>query len=316
MSTWLDTRHDFTVNESSIFFKESVLSSISMVIHCLTKKNDFILMHTPIYHPFFLITRRMGRNDISSPLVYKNKSYSIDWLNFEEKVAKAKLFILCNPQNPGCRCWNLEELTTMVEICKKYNVPIISDEVHADLTMPGYKHIPLAKACPKYEKQIITLMAPTKTFNLAGIKASFYITTNIEFLRKFHTYTNEHSDFPLNTLGKIALNAAYSGSADWVDNLNDYIISNYNYVKSEVARHCPSIIVTNLEATYLMWLNCRALNVEEEALYEALLENKVDVQIGSDFGEEGIGFIRINIACPKKILKIGLSRIIAGIRAL
>ncbi|MBC1336595.1 pyridoxal phosphate-dependent aminotransferase [Listeria booriae] len=311
---WLDERHQYKVDASSIFLNAAVVPSISMVIRSLTEKGDQILMHSPVYHPFFLVTAQTERVVTLSPLIYENATYHIDWEDFEAKVQEVKLFILCNPHNPGSRSWKPDELAKMAEICARYGVPIISDEIHSDLTMPGFKHTPLAVAAPDYKDQIVTLMAPTKTFNLAGIKASYFITTNPIFQEKFEYEAKYTSRPELNTFGAVGMEAAYRGGAEWVDELRDYIWSNYEYTKAEIEKHCPAVVVTKQEATYLMWLDCRNLEADEKTIYQNLIDAGVGVQMGSGFGVAGTGFVRLNIACPKETLQKGVACLIDGLQ--
>nr|WP_233230973.1 MalY/PatB family protein [Listeria weihenstephanensis] len=314
ITNWLEQRHDYKVAESSIFLNAAVVPSISMTIRSLTEKGDSVLMHSPVYHPFFLVTAQTERVVSLSPLIYEDNAYTIDWADFEEKLKTVKLFILCNPHNPGSRSWTRVELAKMAELCAKYNVPIVSDEIHSDLTMPGVKHVPLAVAAPEYESQIVTLMAPTKTFNLAGIKASFFITTNPDFQEKFEYEAKYTSRPELNTFGAVGMEAAYSHGAQWVDDLRDYIFENYQYTKAELEKHCPNVGITKQEATYLMWLDCRALGIAEVDLYQNLIDAGIGVQMGSNFGEAGSGFVRLNIACPKETLQKGVACLIEGLK--
>ncbi|EUJ43085.1 MalY/PatB family protein [Paenilisteria rocourtiae] len=311
---WLATRHDYKVYEANIFLNAAVVPSLSMAIRSLTEKGDGVLMHSPVYHPFFLVTEQTKRKVVMSSLVYKDSAYTIDWTDFEEKVQHVKLFILCNPHNPGCRSWSRAELTRMAKICEQYGVPIISDEIHSDLTMPNVKHLPLAVAAPDYQSQIVTLMAPTKTFNLAGMKASFFITTNPDFQAKFEYEAKYTSRPELNSFGAVGMEAAYLFGAEWVDELRDYIFANYQYTEAEVKKHCPTVGVTKLEATYLMWLDCRALGLDDKTIYQNLINAGVGVQMGSDFGVAGSGFVRLNIACPRETLEKGVACLIEGLQ--
>lgn len=224
-----------------------------------------------------------------------------------------KLFLLCNPQNPGGRVWSSEELSQIAELCARYKVPILSDEIHADLVMQPRIHTPIAKVKEDYKNQIITLMAPTKTFNLAALKVSYIISDNPEYREKLIACKNYVHSGGINEFGQVALHAAYNEGAEWLDELRSYIYENYQYVKNELALHCPDIGVAELEATYLMWLDARAVPKEEDALYQDIIDAGCGVQMGSGFGEAGTGFIRLNIACPRETLKKGISCLIQGV---
>ncbi|WP_099224248.1 MalY/PatB family protein [Listeria costaricensis] len=313
---WNARRHQFHFKKEDLLFNTAVVPSISLALRVLTNEGDAVLMHSPIYPPFFNVTRETKRKVVMSPLKYENNRLHIDLADMEERIQRenVKLFILCNPQNPGGRAWSLEELTQMVALCKKYQIPIVSDEIHADLVVKSRKHYPLVVAAPDYQDQIVTLMAPTKTFNLAAIKASYLVITNEQLRDRFKEFQRYEHAAGLNVFGLIGMETAYNEGEDWLDELRDYIYSNYEYVKEALKKEVPEIGVTELEATYLMWLDARALPKDEKTLYQDIIDAGCGVQMGSGFGKSSSGFIRLNIACPKETLEKGVAALIAGIK--
>lgn len=313
---WNLTRHNFPIKKEAIFYNTAVVPSISLLVRTLTNKGDNVLMHSPIYHPFFKVTETTGRNVVMSPLRYENNQYQIDLEDMEQRIKEEniKLFLLCNPQNPGGRCYTKKELQAIAKLCSDYSIPIVSDEIHSDLVMKNYTHVPLAVAYPEYENEIITLMAPTKTFNLAAIKASYFIVNKPEYQEKIRAEQNFTSQAGLNAFAITGMEAAYRGGAEWLDELRDYIYDNYLYVKNAVNKALPQVTVTELQATYLMWLDCRSLLADEKTIYQNLIDAGVGAQMGSTFGLSGKKFVRLNIACPRETLEKGTAALIAGLQ--
>ncbi|WP_163654667.1 MalY/PatB family protein [Listeria sp. PSOL-1] len=312
---WNQMRHQFTIPEEAILLNTAVVPSISLAIRALTNESDSILMHSPIYPPFFKVAQETKRNIVKSPLRYQDQRLFIDIEDMERKIKteNVKLFLLCNPQNPGSRVWDKEELQQIVDLCKKYQLPIVSDEVHADLVMKGKKHRPLAALAPEYQDQMITLMAPSKTFNLAALKVSYLIITNPEYRKLFEAKQTYIHAAEINIFGLVGMEAAYNEGVHWLDELRDYLYENYQYVKAELKTYAPAVSVTKFEATYLLWLDVRKIDKDERTLYQDIIHAGCGVQMGSNFGKEGTGFIRVNIACPRETLKAGIAALIDGI---
>ncbi|ENI9084004.1 pyridoxal phosphate-dependent aminotransferase [Listeria monocytogenes] len=313
---WNKEQHQFEIDPSTLFFNGAVVPTISLAIRSLTNEGDAVLMVSPIYPPFFNVTKATERKVVMSPLIYENRRYRMDFNDLEKRMKeeKVKLFLLCNPQNPGGRCFTKEELVELAKLCEKYQIPIVSDEIHADLVMKNHKHVPMMVAAPFYQDQIITLMAATKTFNLAAIKASYYIITNKDYQAKFAAEQKYATTNGLNVFGIVGTEAAYRHGAPWLKELKEYIYSNYEYVKSALEKEVPEVGVTDLEATYLMWLDCRSLPKDEKTIYADLIEAGVGVQMGSGFGHSGKGFVRFNIACPKETLEKAVKLLIQGLK--
>lgn len=304
---WMKKRHDLDITTEDIVYTPGVVTAINILLKILTKENDKVLVQTPVYHSFFKVLNENKCDIIQSELIKKNNKYEIDFEDFEEKIATGvKVFILCNPHNPIGRVWTCEELERLVEICESYGVYIISDEIHADLIFKGYKHNTLLNVAPYYKDKIITCTAPSKTFNIAGLYISNIIIANNELRKK---YTDLFYAKP-NVLGAHALIAAYTKGEEWLEEMLVYIENNYNYLVNYINENIPKIKVTKQEGTFLTWLDCRELNLDDEQLLRFFIDKaKVICSQGLEFGNGGSGYMRMNIACPLDTLKEALDRI-------
>ena len=304
---WMKKRHDLDITTEDIVYTPGVVTAINILLKILTKENDKVLVQTPVYHSFFKVLNENKCDIIQSELIKKNNKYEIDFEDFENKIASGvKVFILCNPHNPIGRVWTCEELERLVEICESYGVYIISDEIHADLIFKGYKHNTLLNVAPYYKDKIITCTAPSKTFNIAGLYISNIIIANTELRKK---YTDLFYAKP-NVLGAHALIAAYTKGEEWLEEMLVYIENNYNYLVNYINENIPKIKVTKQEGTFLTWLDCRELNLDDEQLSRFFIDKaKVICSQGLEFGNGGSGYMRMNIACPLDTLKEALDRI-------
>lgn len=304
---WMKKRHDLDINIEDVVYTPGTITSINFLLKILVKENDKVLVQSPVYHSFFRILNENKCDIIQSELLINNNRYEIDFDEFERKISTGvKVFILCNPHNPIGRVWTLEELERIVEICESYKVFIISDEMHSDLVFKGYKHNSLTKVAPYYKDNIVTLTAPSKTFNLAGLYISNTIITN-EILR--NEYKKLFSTHP-NVLGAEALIAAYNKGESWLDELLIYIENNYNYVVKYISENIPKIKVIKQEGTFLTWLDCRSLGLDDEDLARFFIDKAgLALSSGIGFGNGGSGFMRMNIGCPISTIKEALNRI-------
>ncbi len=311
---WMKKRHDLDINIEDIVYTPGIVTAINFLLKVLVKEDDKVLVQSPVYHSFFRVLNENKCDIIQSELVINDNRYEIDFNEFERKIAKGvKVFILCNPHNPIGRVWTLEELERIVEICESYKVFIISDEIHSDLIFKGYKHSSLTKVAPYYKENIVTLTAPSKTFNLAGLYTSNAIITN-ESLR--NEYKKLFSTEP-NVLGAEALIAAYNKGESWLDELLIYIENNYNYVVKYISENIPKIKVIKQEGTFLTWLDCRNLGLDDEDLARFFIDKAgLALSSGIGFGNGGSGFMRMNIGCPISTIKEALNRIKEAVDAI
>ncbi|MCP3032771.1 PatB family C-S lyase [Halobacillus sp. A1] len=319
INTWLKKRHDWEIENEWITYSPGVIPSLHMIVQALTEKDDSIIIQTPVYPPFYSVIKDHGRKLVENPLNYIDEYYSIDFEDFEEKIKKnnVKLFILCNPHNPVGRVWTKDELQKMSDICLRHGVKIISDEIHADLIFDQRAHIPIASLSKETNDQVITLMSPTKTFNLAGLQASYLVTANEELRQTVKKQFDNQGIFMLNTLGMTAMEAAYSEGEEWLEELLQTLEANRDYVMEKFHSETSSIRVVPTEGTYLLWLDCRALNLTHTELKSFMQKQaKVGLNDGGSFGEEGQGFMRINIAAPHELIEDGVNRIIEAVQKL
>ena len=304
---WMRNRHNVDINVEDVVYTPGVVTAINFLLKILIKENDKVLVQSPVYHSFFRVLNENKCDVVQSELFIKNNRYEIDFDEFENKISTGvKVLILCNPHNPIGRVWTKEELERIVEICESYKVFIISDEIHSDLVFKGYKHTSLTTVAPYYKDNIVTLTAPSKTFNLAGLYVSNAIITD-EKLRS--RYKELFSTTP-NVLGAEALIAAYNKGETWLEELLEYIESNYNYVLKFVNENVAKIKVIKQEGTFLTWLDCRELGLSDEELERFFLEEaKLALSTGTAFGKGGSGFMRMNIGCPISTVKEALERL-------
>lgn len=309
--SWFRRRHNFTIEKDWILFTSGVVPALSAVIKALTEPGDKVLVQTPVYNCFFSSIRNDECERIENELVYRNGVYSIDFDDLERKAAypKVKLMLLCNPHNPVSRVWTKEELTRIGEICLRNNVIVISDEIHCDLVHPGYRHIPFASISNEFLQNSVTCIAPSKTFNLAGIQVANIVAADEKIKKEIDKALNVNEVCEINAFAVEALIAAYNEGEDWVDELKGYLLANYTYLKEFFAKHLPHLSVLPLEATYLVWIDCSALKLtSKEIIYELLEKEKLWLNEGTMYGEAGEGFIRINIATQRERLIEGLEK--------
>ena len=312
---WWDRRYGLEMSRDEMLYATGVMPSISSMIRCLTDVGEEILIQSPVYHVFFYVIEDNNRKVLENELIFRDGKYEIDFDDLDEKLSKVKMMILCNPQNPVGKIWSKEELGKIGELCKKHDVILISDEIHCDLTDPGTSYNPFMTSSD-YNNTILCI-SPSKSFNVAGFQSSVVYTKNPELLEKIRTQFHVDNSDSCNVFAVSAVEAAYNESEDWLEELKEVIFENKQIVKDYLENELPVIKLVECDATYLLWLDCTALNVSSKVLSEFLRSNQgLFLSSGSDFGQIGDGFLRLNIACPPKLLKEGLLRLKAGVIAL
>jgi len=312
---WFGRRHGWQINREWIIYTSGVVPALSAIIKALTEPGDRVLVQTPVYNCFFSSIRNNGCELITSPLVRDGNIYRMDFDDLERKAAdpRTKLLLLCNPHNPAGRVWTREELLRVGDICLRNGVRVISDEIHCELTLPGYEYIPFASLSETFRANTITCLSPSKAFNIAGLQIANIVSSDEEVRRRIDRAININEVCDVNLFGVEALIAAYNRGEDWLDALNAYLYENYRCLCDYFAEHLPQLPVTKLEGTYLVWVDCRALRLSSVELAERLLERqKLWLNEGTMYGAEGEGFLRINIACPRSRLLEALERLKAG----
>ncbi len=310
--SWWDRRYGLKMSSDDMAYAIGVMPSIASMIRCLTDVGDEILIQSPVYHVFYYFIEDNNRKVLENELVYEDGQYWIDFEDLDEKLSKVKLMMLCNPQNPVGKIWSREDLDRILELCKKHDVIVISDEIHCDLTDPGVMYNPFKSA-----DNVIRCLSPSKSFNIAGFQSSVIETVNSELLDKIKTQMNIDNSGECNVFATTAVIAAYNESEDWLDELREVLYENKQTVKEYLENELPIIKLVECDATYLLWLDCSALNTQSNVLSEFLRENQgLFLSAGSDFGECGDNFLRMNIACPPELLLQGLAKLKAGVTAL
>ena len=311
--SWMKENHNFNIEKDWIRFSQGVVTAIYCFINIFTKINDSVLILTPVYYPFHNAVKDNNRKLITSDLINNNGYFTINYEDVEKKIIEndVKLFIQCSPHNPAGRVWKEDELRKMLEICKKHNVLVVSDEIHQDLVLKGNKHIPAATVdnC-KYADNIITVNAASKTFNLAGLTHSNIIISNPKIRENFDLEFKKINQTEVNILGMLATQVGYEKGKEWLENLIDLIQDNYDYLKSELNKNIPDIIVTPLEGTYLAFLDLRKIISVNEVKNFIQDKARLAIDFGEWFGDSFKGFIRLNLATDPEIVKKAVSNII------
>lgn len=305
---WYKSEFGYQIQKEWIVPEHGVVVSIHNAIKAFSKEGDGILIQTPIYPPFTSAITNHNRKVIENRLVFEDNQTIVDWEDFESNVKKSKIFLLCSPHNPSTRAWREDELERMVGICRKHNVIIVSDEIHSDLVF-HQKHTPVSAIKDAQEISLV-LHAPSKTFNIAGLNTSYLIIPN-KNLRD--AYTNEFGKTGLdngNVFGVTALKAVYTDGKEWLEELKQHICNNSEFVKKYLSEHISEITVCKHEATFLMWLDCRKLNLSDDELQDFFINRaKLGLNSGISFSEAGSGFMRLNIGTDIRTLQEAMDRL-------
>lgn len=309
---WFKRRYDYEISPEEIFYSPGIVPAIGFLLNMLSKEGDGVIIQRPIYYPFTNKIVGNNRRVVNNALIYENGTYRMDYEDLEAKLADPsnKGLIFCSPHNPTGRVWTEEELNRTVDLCKKYDKWIIADEIHCDLTRAGVTHIPLLKLRPDYKERIILCSAPSKTFNLAGMQMSNVIIPNPEYRAAWKHETADKFSIELpTTLGLTAMMAAYNEGEEWLDQVKAYIDGNFAFAKDFIEREMPKAKVVNAEGTYLLWVDLNAYCSDAKELKDLMCNRaRVALDEGYIFGEEGIGFERLNLACTRATLTDCLMR--------
>ena len=315
---WLEKRHNWKIKKEWIVNTTGIVPAINFAIQCFTEPGDNIIVQTPVYFPFFESIKKNERKVVNSQLRLTGTRYEIDFEDLEEKLkSDVKIMLFCSPHNPVGRVWSQEELQKVGELCLQNNVLLISDEIHADLILNNNKHIPISSLSAEIQDITISMYAPSKTFNVAGLFTSSIIIPNPEIRKEYKKFMEKLGLHLLNNFGIDAFIAAYKDGEEWLEQLLDYLWKNYEFVQKYLKTNIPQIKAIELEGTYLMWLDCRELKLKQKELIE-LFVNKAGLGLnnGTVFGAGGYGFMRLNIGCSIKLLEKALEQLKEAIESI
>ncbi len=308
IQTWLDYKYHWKTEREWISYIPGIVKGIGLAVQCFTQPGDKVIIQPPVYHPFRLVPTRMGREVVYNPLKLEDGVCKMDFEQLESLIDKdCKMLILSNPHNPGGVVWEKEALVKLAQICSAHGILVISDEIHAEMTYPQFRHHPFATVSEEAAACSVTFMAPSKTFNIAGIVSSYALVPDSRIREKFYSFL-EAGELNAGTIFAFtATKAAYTYGAEWLQQMRSYVIENVNFVDEYLKKNIPQIKVYRPQASFLVWLDCRELKLTQPELVQ-LFEDKAGLALndGTMFGKEGEGFMRLNIGCPRSILNQAL----------
>ena len=307
---WHGSRYDLWLDKQDILFSPGVVPSLALMMNVFTEAGDAVLVNDPIYTPFMTKVEQNGRKLVTSVLQENQGRYHLNLVDIEAKIIehKVKLYLFCNPHNPGGRVWTADELEALLSICKKHDVAIVSDEIHQDLTLSGHTFKPFLTLATGYEHKVVSLTSMTKTFNIAGIKGSMIFAKDSALLSKINQQQRLSDEHELNLFAYAAMRSAYEQGGEWLAQALTYIEANIELTLEFLEEHLPKIKVMRPEASYLIWLDCSAYEQDDQTLYDKLRSAKIELSAGIKYGAEGHLKMRLNVACPKELLLEGLNR--------
>ena len=308
---WHGSRYDLQLDRENILFSPGVVPSLALMMHIFTEVGEAVLINDPIYTPFMTKVKENNRTLIMSALKEVDGKYQLDLDDIEAKIIehKVKLYLFCNPHNPGGRVWTTEELEALLTLCKKHKVVIVSDEIHQDLTLSGHTFTPFLTLAKGYEHKVVSLTSMTKTFNIAGIKGSMIFAKDQGLIKAISQQQHLNDEYQLNLFAYEVMRSAYQDGGEWLAQALAYIENNIDLTLDFLAGHLPKIKIMRPEASYLIWLDCSAYFNNDQKLYDQLRDAKVELSAGIQYGAEGHLKTRINVACPQAVLVEGLNRI-------
>ncbi len=314
---WMQRRHGWKIEKDWIVFSPGIVPALNMCVLAYTQPGDKVIVQPPVYFPFFSAISNHGRQLVYNPLEFIAGGYRIDFEHLESVIdSSTKMLIISSPHNPVGRVWTAEELRQLGKICLRHNILILSDEIHLDLVYRGSRHMPTASLGEDIAQITVTCIAPSKTFNLAGLSTSSLIIPNVELRKKFSRVIDDLHVSNGNIFGAVASEAAYREGDQWVDELMVYLEGNLAYLESFISGQIPQIKVIKPQATYMVWLDFRSLGMEPQQLKDFLVfKAGIGLNEGSVFGPGGAGYMRMNIACPRSVLAGALEKLKNAVKA-
>ncbi len=306
---WMKKKHDWKIIKDWIVYSPGIVTALNLLVETFTEPGEAVIIQPPVYFPFFWAVEKTGRKLLYNQLVYENGRYVINFDDLEKKMRQgAKMVILCSPHNPVGRVWNREELEKLAALSLQYRVVVVSDEIHNDLVFKPHKHIPMATLSEETAMNTITCIAPSKTFNLAGMATSSIIISNPEWLKKFKK-TIDRIHLNTNIFGSVASEAAYTHGEEWLEQLMVYLQGNIDFIKEHLISTIPKIRIIDPQATYLMWLDFNQFKIQNSKLKIHLVDLGLGLNDGRQFGPGGRGFFRMNFGCPRGTIEEALGKL-------
>ena len=314
---WQKRRNGWEIAPHLMSFSLGVVQSISAVVKLFTPEGGTVLIQTPVYSEFYDMAEAWGRTVLESPFVEREGLWTVDWEDFEEKLRQTDLFLLCNPHNPLGLVWTPEELGRMAELCMRHHVVLFSDEIHSDLLFHGKRHTPVATLSPEAARYVITGISGTKAFNLAGLQASTVVFPNVHQKQLFDRFWQRMDIHRNNAFSLTAMEAAFTQGEEWLEQLLPYLSGNFDFVVDYCRNRIPKIRTQAPDATYLMWLDCRGLGLDDDALRDFMIHQAgLGLNEGRSFGRSLSGFMRLNAACPRSVLEQAMGQLEAAVNRL
>lgn len=314
---WEKRRNNWDVDTSLMSWSLGVVPALSVLVKIFSHTGDKVMIQTPVYSEFYDVTEAWEREVVENKLVEENGTWHIDFEDFEKKAKEVKIFLLCSPHNPLGIVWSREDLQRMADICIANDVLLVSDEIHSDLIFHGRKHIPTATLSPEIAGKVISCVSATKTFNLAGLQASTTIFPNMEMKKKFDRFWMNMDIHRNNAFSSVAMEAAYNEGEEWLEQLLEYISGNFDYIKEYCDKYIPKIKPSVPDATYLVWLDCRELGMDNEQLRSFMIEKAgLGLNEGYTFGRSLSGYMRLNAACPRSVLEQAMKQLKEAVETL
>ena len=314
---WIDARHGWKLERSWLGFLPGIVPGLAFAVNALTQTGDQIIIQPPVYPPFIHVPSKNDRELIYNPLKVVDGRFEMDLEDLEYKITdRTRMFILCNPHNPGGRTWDADTLIKVAEICHKHGVLVVSDEIHSDMALPGNVHTPFASVSELAEQNSITYMAPSKTFNMAGLVSSSYIIPNSEIRKKFSDFMDNSELANGNIFAYVAAQAAYENGTEWLTEMIRYIQGNVDYIVEFLGKNIPQIKPMIPQASFLIWLDCAGLEMNSHQLQEFMVkEARLGLNKGTTFGPGGEQHLRLNIGCSREVLKQAMEQLKSAINS-
>ena len=315
--SWQARRHQWTITKEMISFVPGVVPALAMAVQAFTERGEKVMIQQPVYNPFAQVIRNNHRELVNCPLELKDGQYHINFEVFEEKIKGCKLFLFCHPHNPGGRVWTREELQKVATICAQNNVIVVADEIHADLTLPLYQHIPFATVSEEAAQNSVVFASPSKAFNMAGLATSYAVIANPTLRRRFESYVEGNELAAGNVFAFNTVVAAYNKGEEWLQQMLNYVQGNVDEVIHYIEKYIPQLKVIVPQASYLVFIDFSALQLSQKEIV-ALCTDKAHLALndGAIYGEEGKGYMRINLACPRSVVKQALIQLKEAVRSI